>query len=159
MNENASMPHRIAVKEAFFVGAEYPITFQNQTVGRAILSQYGLYYKIYCVCRFEQKQKYHIYVDSCDRSLDLGICVPEGDRFVLNRLIPMKKLGQGSFCFRATLAMDHFYPVSEALPIEQLANSKLTFRDGVMGLVFTDQSPVLQGSDPTPEYRHKSAQR
>jgi len=137
---------------------EYPVFYEKKQVGLAKLFRRGLYYQIRCKCRFLQKQVYRVYVLAKDHSVDLGICVPEEDGFVLNKLIPANRLGDGEYTFYATRANEMFVPVDCSMPFAHLADidqGRMAVRCGLSGIVFTDRSADLPGNDQSPKCQNR----
>lgn len=77
----------------------YQISNGNQIIGVAQVSKEGLYYKIACHCKLPMNAIHRIYVSNDTVERDLGICVPQGGEFVLERKIPIKHIGQDKLKF------------------------------------------------------------
>ncbi|MBR4289061.1 MAG: hypothetical protein IKT52_00250 [Oscillospiraceae bacterium] len=118
----------------------YDITYDGVNVGRAQMEKQGLYYVFSCRCRLPQDGLYRIHVLCADKREDLGICVPMGDVFGMDKKLPAKKLGEGTPSFELLPRDWHPQPVikepaaateepaqqeelllqEEALPVEEL---------------------------------------
>lgn len=70
----------------------YEITLNNNLVGWAQVERIGLYYKFCCICNSSKNKMFRIVVSDGNNTVNLGICVPEGDKFVLTKRIPVKYL-------------------------------------------------------------------
>jgi len=123
----------------------YPIWNKEQKIGVACLSESGLYAEIVCTFRFPENKFLRICMQYADRCIDLGLCVREGEEFVVRKKIPVKQLGAGEPVFRITensFASDRGkYPISDGIPfaeINKLRHGKLLINGGETYLV--DQS-------------------
>ena len=144
---------------------EYPITCENKSVGTAQVTVEGLYYRIRCYCTQEARPPRRILMRSEAASVDLGICVPDGNRFSLNTRIAVKRLGKGDFSFHLSSPGNEkeiFYVVDKNKPFPHLPSIKkarFAVQDGKAGLcVYTikGQFPTQQGSDPNRKYQSRS---
>lgn len=74
---------------------EYDIYLDGDAVGKARVKREGLYYLFTCTCRCTSSIIYRIVLTCDSERIDLGICVPDGDYYCLNRRIPVKKIQSG----------------------------------------------------------------
>lgn len=85
---------------------------------------------------------------------DLGVCVPEKNRFVINTAIPLKKIGAGEISFHVSgMNESMFYPLDELdafKAINKLQNAHLSDKNGKAGIMIINQSQGQQDSDPNP---------
>lgn len=79
----------------------YQISNGEQIIGVAQVSQEGLYYKIFCRCKLPMNGIHRVYVSNNGVERDLGICVPNGEEFILEKKVPIKHIGQGELKFLA----------------------------------------------------------
>ena len=77
----------------------YDITYDGAHVGNAKMKKQGLYYSISCRCRLPDAGLYRIHAIAGGRREDLGICVPMGDAFGMDKMIPVKYLGEEGVFF------------------------------------------------------------
>lgn len=77
----------------------YDITYEGVPVGSAQMKRQGLYYSFSCRCRLPDAGLYRVHVIAGDRREDLGICVPMGDSFGMDKMIPAKYLGVEAVAF------------------------------------------------------------
>lgn len=77
----------------------YKIILDNEQVGIAEVKEEGLYYLFICTCNIKQKGIHRICVEDGINKVDLGICVPSGNEFVLRKRIPKKRLLGNIFSF------------------------------------------------------------
>lgn len=70
----------------------YPITLEEMQVGEAVVQKEGLYYRFRCRCRLPSADIYVINCESGKGSVCLGVCVPDGNEFTLEKRISEKKV-------------------------------------------------------------------
>jgi hypothetical protein len=122
---------------------EYEIKLGGQTIGQARVSRQGLYYCLDCHCKLSGETMFRLVV-SCDNNTeDLGLLIPERDRFVLRTRLPVKRLGEGQLRFEVRPKLpqkqETFIPLSPEEPFEylqRLENAYLQIRDGQIGIAF-----------------------
>ncbi len=118
------------------------ILLGNDVIGTAAVSRAGLYYHICCNCMLSGKVIFKIVAECDNKSESLGICVPKGDSFGLEKKVPVKKLGEGIIKFRAVPnhpnMHERFIPIKPEEPfayIERLQKSHLQKRENILGVV------------------------
>ena len=77
----------------------YDITHEGAPVGTARMEKQGLYYVFSCRCRLPEEGLYRIHAINGETREDLGICVPIGSAFGMDKKIPAKRLGEGNLTF------------------------------------------------------------
>ena len=137
----------------------YHVFWNEKSVGTAKVIKEGLYYRFSCVCRLAEKGVYRICVSDGHKELDLGICVPEGQDFVLNTKIPSKNFREETFSFRLVTKQEKriVVPVKDGMPfsyLESLNDACLKTVNGVQCIVI-DQSQALPDNDPIQAHPHK----
>ena len=121
----------------------YDIYLDDNLVGQAAVAEVGLFSEFSCICNFENTGPYRIKVAYEDRELDLGICVPEGNRFAINTKIPSKHLGKGDPRFRAVgnrESSGDFTPIIVNEPFQHVAildKGRFVLKDTCPGMVFS----------------------
>ena len=80
----------------------YSVKLGNTTVGTATVEKQGLYYRFTCHCDFSDKDIYTISVQSGAHCESLGVCMPEGKHYRLEKKIPAKYLPQKELHFFAS---------------------------------------------------------
>lgn len=116
---------------------QYPIVFENRTVGQVEVSKKGLYYHFTCQCTPPDSKIYRIVISSENAEQSLGICVPEGKNFGLSKRLPVKSIkdGEWEFYLRPKDAVNSLVSaVSEEEPfplLDKLENSSLAVKNGV----------------------------
>jgi len=77
----------------------YEIKYDASPVGVAQMEMQGLYCRISCRCTLPDRELYRIHAVYPEKRVDLGICVPHGDSFGMDMMIPAKHLGAGEPAF------------------------------------------------------------
>ena len=132
----------------------FDISLDFKIVGRAQVSRKGLYYQFVCTCTPPDNRIYKVWVSNGATEIDLGICVPAGDAYMLTKHLPVKLLPGENFTFslhpkdvkRGVDAADE--PPAE--PLEQLEYAKLNIVNG-QETITIEQFPDRPGSDLNPE--------
>ncbi len=117
----------------------------GQSVGTAQIRREGLYYALDCRCRLSGEIVYRLVARRGERTVNLGIPVPEGNWFVLRTRIPVKRLGEGELQIRAEPKnvqwSGKFVPLSPEEPfryLRRLQGAFLQVRDGQVGVVIQE---------------------
>lgn len=122
---NKRSPCGIDLRQGDFMRC-YDIFWNSKKVGLAQIQQKGLYSLICCRCSFDTPAIYRITIRGQMHDVYLGVCVPVGDAFVLEKSIPSKHLEDDSlrFCVeseensgREKIQID---PLHTVIPISQL---------------------------------------
>lgn len=121
---------------------EYEILLGDKSVGKALVSREGLYYRIRCRCSLSGETVCRVQVRCGNRCEDLGILVPEDGAFVLETRIPVKRVREGSLSFVAAprhrtpeLLFIPLHPEEPFRYIERLKDAYLAKRDGKTGIM------------------------
>ena len=119
----------------------YEIFLGAEPVGEAVVEKQGLYYRFSCRCRLRGATMQRIMVACGAKKVDLGICVPMGDVFGVDKKVPCKQLGEGKPEFFLTPRPQHsggkFVPVYPEEPFAYMSRLKgafLEIRNGQMGI-------------------------
>ena len=78
---------------------KFEVLFDGNPVGKAEVVKQGLYYIISGRCRMNIPEMCRLVVRWKDGWENLGIMLPEGDGFCLNKKIPVKHIGAGPYSF------------------------------------------------------------
>ena len=77
----------------------------------------------------------------------MGVLVPEGDAFVLDTRLPVKRIGEGDFGFRVVpnrpVLDGRFIPIKPEEPfayLERLKDAYLTRQDGQLGVIIREKA-------------------
>ena len=121
---------------------EYSIFSGGEEIGKVLVQRQGLYYGVCCRCALTGTIRYKLLASCGENTVDLGLCVPMGDRFGVDTKIPIKRLGEGTLTFRLqprhNKLQGDFVPVVPDEPfryIRQLQNAHLARQDGIVGIV------------------------
>lgn len=109
------------------------IFYDNKVVGQAEIIREGLFYKIHCFCTLPDSGIYRIAVMDGETVLDLGICVPSGDKFVLNTRVPVKKINGDHVEFQLVAGNKQGIPVAtgrEFPHLDKLETARLQVANG-----------------------------
>lgn len=69
-------------------------------MGKAYVTQQGLYYRIQCRCAMSTDVIHRLVVTCGQCQESLGVLVPFGQEFGLDTKLPVKRLGQGALKFK-----------------------------------------------------------
>ena len=126
------------------------IILNGQVVGNCIVTKEGLYYRFQCNCRFEDRGVHKLFVGMNSNAIPLGICIPVGDKFILDKRIPISQIGDAISSIIADDTRSYYQPND----LSCLLNA---FLDSKGQLAFTNQSPDPQGSDQNLGCLHESS--
>ena len=120
--------------------SNYSVYHGNKIVGQVAVEKCGLYYKISCRCDLPGDDIFRLTVDSNDKSVTVGVLVPEDGCFALEMSVPIKKLGSGElrFLVLGSRQSEIFLPITEAEEfshLKKLRSACFTFREGKPGLL------------------------
>lgn len=119
----------------------YEVSFGNSPVGKVQLVRQGLYCRIVCRCRLPGDLVCRLFVQTDKGRENLGVVVPEGDSFLLDKKIPVKRLGNGPLRFALSSGAGplpgRFIPICPEEPfyyIERLKDAFLESEQGKVGI-------------------------
>ena len=69
------------------------IVLNGQVIGNCIITKEGLYYRFQCNCQFDDRGVHKLFIKMNRNIFPLGICIPMGDKFILNKRIPIAQIG------------------------------------------------------------------
>lgn len=92
----------VCCKGVLFVEGIYPVLFNNEKVGEVHLQKKGMYYYIFCKCRWHGKTPCVLLADCGDQPIKLGLLVPENDCHTLKTHVLCSKLPVGKVVFYIT---------------------------------------------------------
>ena len=123
----------------------YPVFFGKDPVGKVQVQKQGLYYRFFCRCQISGDVVCRLVASIGDARENLGVVVPSGDGFGLEKSIPVKRLGQGTPEFRLVprheTAVGIFVPLSPEEPFAYIRNLKNAYferRYGQAGIVIKE---------------------
>ncbi|MBE6976711.1 MAG: hypothetical protein E7439_05920 [Ruminococcaceae bacterium] len=128
----------------------YEIQMGGQAVGKARVTRQGLYYHFDCRCRLSGQVICRLVAQSGDKTENLGIPVPCGKEFVLQKLVAAGKLGNGCLEIRVVpkgVALDSsFIPLKPEEPfayIARLKNACLQRKNGQLGILLREETKEI----------------
>lgn len=120
----------------------YKVYQNGNVVGEATVIQEGLYYHLICLCRLHSTQIHRVIISCDQKDIDLGICVPMGNSFCLEKRIPVKRIGNGPFAFRVEqrvgIPVGEFFPIVSTQPflhVSELERARFERRNGEAGIL------------------------
>ena len=121
---------------------KFPIYSGTGIVGEVQVTIKGLYYQFSCRCAPISWDIYRIVLICEEAEYNLGICVPDGECFVLTKQVPVKniKKGEWTFYLRAK-ENERKIPVTENDPfhmLDKLEMSKLLIENAETFIAFKD---------------------
>ena len=135
---------------------QFEIFMQSQPIGTVTVQKDGLYFSFLCICYMPDKGIYRISVDDGKHSENLGVLIPDGDRYVLTAKLPQKRFQTDNFSFQVSdgekRASGNNVPLAEDKPflhISKLRNSYLTAIDGQLYIRLPDAGNQMSSSKPT----------
>ena len=124
----------------------YDVRLGDRLVGQVEVEQLGLYYRFSCRCRIPGGQVHRLGVSCGGGYQDLGVCVPMGTEFGLQRKLPCKQFLAGRPEFLLHIGHQRpgriFVPVYPEEPFSYLSRLKDAFmeiRDGQIGVVLAEK--------------------
>ena len=125
---------------------EYEVSFGKDKVGKVQVTREGLYYRFCCRCRITGDVVCRLAVRCGDREENLGVVVPMGNGFGLDKRIPVKHLGEGELSFflmpKASLPEGKFIPIYPDEPFAYIARLKDAFlarKNGQIGILLQEK--------------------
>lgn len=125
---------------------DYCVYAGKQAVGKVQVLRQGLYYRIICRCNITGSAVNRLWVSCGGKQENLGVLVPVGDGFGLDRKFPVKRLGEGEMTFSLGQKQEDrpegtFVPIYPEEPfsyIERLKDAYLVKKNGQIGVVLRD---------------------
>lgn len=120
----------------------YEVFFGQETVGKVQVIRQGLYYRFICYCKLSGDVVCRLGVRCGEKTENLGVVVPMGDGFGLDKKLPVKHLGEGKMEFYLMPKHDKvqgkFVPIYPEEPfsyIERLKDAFLAQQNGQVGVI------------------------
>ncbi len=116
----------------------YDILLNDLTIGHVQVGREGLYYKFRCICKFNDNKIYRIKVNDGLTEIILGVCVPEGEHFILNTKIPVKKLQKDTLVFTAESRNESVFTVETGKSfscLDKLETARLQNANGQVKMI------------------------
>ena len=125
----------------------YTVCFGQQPVGKIQVLRQGLYYRFICHCKLTGDVVCRLTVRCGDAQEKLGVLIPMGDGFGLDKKIPAKRLGEGKMEFylgpNHDQVMGKFVPIYPEEPfsyIERLKDAFLANHNGQVGIIIKTEA-------------------
>ena len=123
----------------------YDILLGGESAGNARVTREGLYNRFDCSLRLSGEVMYKLTVTGSNGSLDLGVPAPNGQWFSLTTRIPVKRVGEGPFSFRAVpkhaKVGNRFVPLKEDEPfryLSKLNDATFAIQNGQPGIMLPE---------------------
>ena len=133
---------RIDLQQRGVYMLEAHVSLNGAQIGSVKVTEEGLYYRIQCQCQLPSKAMYKLIVHCGDVYEDLGLLMPNGNAFSLDKKVPRKKFKNAKMSFSAVLkggkAENRFVKVASDAPfayISQLTQARLENREGSIGVI------------------------
>lgn len=118
----------------------YPVYWKGEKAGQLTVEKAGLYYCFLCRVKLPAGSRCRLYAHTNGESRDLGLCVPDGGDFVLQRKLPIKQFSHGEYSFLLDQpAAEQFVPVWGDRPfpaMDNLEKGKFAVRRNQPGILF-----------------------
>ena len=133
----------------------FPITYNGEPAGTMNVTKEGLYYQFQGQCSFRKNDYYRIIAKYPGGTKDLGLCVPIGNSFLLQKRVSAKEIPYDNWSFYATdsSSTPRFIGVKDDQPflyLSSLEYAVFSAENGGCGLRITDQSLSQPDNDPSP---------
>lgn len=77
----------------------YAVMYRGEQVGKLQMQKQGLYCRMQCRCQLPGDDIYRLKMLQGKESIHIGVLVPEGDGFLLDKRIPAKRIPAGELHF------------------------------------------------------------
>ena len=115
---------------------KYDVYLEDRIVGAVELSRSDLYYEVKCRC--DLASGIYRLIDNCDAGcVSIGICILDHKSLMLQRMVPVKKLGFGGHNFYLTptiIDSERCEELVEDAPfngVSQLRKAQFIMKDGI----------------------------
>lgn len=123
----------------------YPIYYNGQECGRAVIEKMGLYCRIICKCEAVVNKPCKIWLQTRSGDISLGTCIKTGNFFYIDTKVPCKHIDIENIQFNLILntACNSavIYPVDEEAPfphLYKLDKARMRTGGGKIGVIFID---------------------
>ena len=134
---------------------EYKIWHGGRTAGNVYVEIQGLYAKLFCQCLVDYGKPVKISVDTGEKTILLGTCIPEGNILTLEKKLSLKNLGTRQLRFYiSNIPEENRQRLREDQPIaslEKIMQAHLVRDGNDLYLDFRDptaQDPQDNGQSP-----------
>lgn len=119
----------------------YPVHMGGKPVGTVNVEKQGLYYHILCSCEIPDDTVCRLMLKSKEKTEKIGILIPAGKAFLLEKRIPVKNLSTDTPEFFVSTQLDvenrMFVPICAEEPfayLSRLQEAFLGYQDGCVGI-------------------------
>lgn len=134
-------------KGAFRLEGNYEVSFGAKTVGKVQVLRQGLYYRFICRCKLTGDVVCRLVVRCGNCCENIGVVIPTGDGFGLDKKLPAKRVGEGVPEFylapRHDTVNGKFVPIYPEEPFAYIARLKDAFlarQGGQIGVVIMEKT-------------------
>ena len=122
----------------------YEVYENGKQAGMVMLGRRGLYWAVSCRCDADRGRGKRLVVRGDPGRIDLGWLYPVDGRFGLETTVPVKKLGEGEFCFALEGPQERYRfialdPEKPFAYLDQLEQCRFAVRDGRSGLLLPEK--------------------
>ena len=103
--------------------SEYQVTLLSDPVGIVAVTEEGLYLRFQCRCAVPEHPIYRLYAYCGDQRYDLGVLIPDGGFFIIDKKIPKKIFASNDFRFLILPKTENLNNDIEIIEPEQPCNS------------------------------------
>ena len=128
----------------------YDIFRGNEKIGKAQVKREGLYYCFRCVCSLTGGVICRLTATCGERMENLGVLLPDGDEFRLEKRLPVSRFPTGELVIRAVPGnrdrAGFFAPVKPDEPFHYLSglhSARMVRQGNQIGVLLEDQSVPL----------------
>lgn len=129
--EYISLLLHILWQEVIHLEHMYSVLLGPQHAGKVMVQRNGLYYHFNCSCDLPADNIYRLIVTCDSKQENLGVLVPHGNRFTLEKKIPAKRIGAGDMTFKVIPKKEThsgtFMPISPEEPFAYISRLKQAF--------------------------------
>lgn len=121
---------------------EYAVSIANEPVGKVCVTRQGLYYRFQCYCKLSGNVVYRLVVSYGSDSVNIGVLVPDGSAFCLDKKLPTKYFTENEPKFMliphretSERVFAEIYPEEPFCYLDRVKNSFLCYQNGKPGLM------------------------
>lgn len=138
----------------------YDIYFGQDVIGKVNIEREGLYYHFRCCCQLPSSSIYYVILKNGNKEFNLGVCVPDGNRFRAHKRIAIKYFDDEDFKFNLTPKQEVqkiLVEVDSEKPFEHLQDlekAQLDLSNGITQILIEESKceiPNQQDSDQSRE--------
>ena len=128
---------------------KYPVTFKNREVGIAVVEKEGLYNHIRIDCKLPSGSVERAFAYAGENKIPLGICMPRGDRFCVDKRIATSKFPAGDLQFIIGDIEKSFNCSQPWSEIHRIENARIVIKmEGKTVVIDQESSQQDSGQNP-----------